>query len=34
MIQGAILLIAVIFVMINLAVDLICAWLDPRVSHG
>jgi peptide/nickel transport system permease protein len=34
MIQGAILLIAVIFVMINLAVDLICAWLDPRISHG
>lgn len=34
MIQGAILMIAVIFVLINLLVDLICGWLDPRISHG
>jgi peptide/nickel transport system permease protein len=34
MIQGAILMIAVIFVLINLVVDLFCAWLDPRVSHA
>lgn len=33
MIQGAILMIAVIFVLINLVVDLLCAWLDPRISH-
>jgi peptide/nickel transport system permease protein len=34
MIQGAILMIAVIFVLINLVVDLLCAWLDPRVTHA
>jgi peptide/nickel transport system permease protein len=34
MIQGAILMIAVIFVLINLFVDIICAWLDPRISYG
>lgn len=33
MIQGAILMIAVIFVLINLFVDIICAWLDPRISY-
>jgi ABC-type dipeptide/oligopeptide/nickel transport system permease component len=32
-IQGAILMIAVIFVLINLVVDVVCAWLDPRVTH-
>jgi peptide/nickel transport system permease protein len=34
MIQGAILFIAVVFVLINLAVDIVVAWLDPRVSYG
>jgi peptide/nickel transport system permease protein len=33
MIQGAILMIALIFVMINLIVDVLCSWLDPRISH-
>jgi len=32
-IQGAILMIAVIFVVINLVVDLLYAWLDPRISY-
>lgn len=34
MIQGAILMIAVIFVIINLVVDVICARLDPRISYA
>lgn len=34
MIQGAILMIAVIFVLINLLVDLLYAWLDPRISYA
>ena len=34
MIQGAILMIAIVFVLINLVVDVVCAWLDPRISHG
>ena len=29
--QGAVLLLGLVFVMINAAVDLLCAWLDPRV---
>ena len=33
-IQGAILMIAVIFVAINLVVDLLYAWLDPRISYA
>ena len=32
-IQGAILMIAVVFVVINLVVDLLYAWLDPRISY-
>jgi peptide/nickel transport system permease protein len=32
-IQGAILMIAVIFVVINFVVDLLYAWLDPRISY-
>jgi ABC-type dipeptide/oligopeptide/nickel transport system permease component len=32
-IQGAILMIAVIFVIINLLVDLLYGWLDPRISY-
>lgn len=31
-IQGAVLLIAVMFLLINLAVDLLYAWIDPRIS--
>lgn len=33
-IQGAVLMIAVIFVAINLVVDLLYAWLDPRISYA
>ena len=33
-IQGTILMIAVVFVLINLIVDLLYAWLDPRISYG
>jgi peptide/nickel transport system permease protein len=32
-IQGAILMIAVVFVVINLVVDILYAWLDPRISY-
>ncbi|TVR76252.1 MAG: ABC transporter permease [Sphaerobacteraceae bacterium] len=34
MIQGVVLMIAFIFVVINLIVDIIYAWLDPRISYG
>ncbi len=33
-VQGAVLLLAVLFVMINLIVDIIYAFLDPRISYG
>lgn len=33
-VQGVVLLIAVIFVLINLAVDIIYAYLDPRIKYG
>lgn len=33
-VQGAVLLFAVIFVFVNLLVDLSYAWLDPRVKYG
>jgi peptide/nickel transport system permease protein len=33
-IQGGLLLTATIFVLVNLAVDLLYAWLDPRIRHG
>lgn len=33
-IQGAVLMIAVVFVVINLVVDLVYAWLDPRISYA
>ena len=33
-VQGAVLLLAVFFVMINLLVDIIYAFLDPRISYG
>lgn len=33
-VQGAVLLLAVTFVLINLVVDVIYAFLDPRISYG
>ena len=33
-VQGAVLLIGVIFVTINLIVDLIYVWLDPRIKYS
>lgn len=33
-IQGTVLMVAVIFVVINLIVDLLYAWLDPRISYA
>jgi ABC-type dipeptide/oligopeptide/nickel transport system permease component len=34
LIQGLVLTFAVIFIVINLLVDLLVAWLDPRLQHG
>jgi ABC-type dipeptide/oligopeptide/nickel transport system permease component len=34
LIQGVVLIIAVIVMLVNLAVDLLYAFLDPRVHHG
>jgi ABC-type dipeptide/oligopeptide/nickel transport system permease component len=34
LIQGLVLTFAVIFIAINLLVDLLVAWLDPRLQHG
>jgi ABC-type dipeptide/oligopeptide/nickel transport system permease component len=34
MVQGIVLLIAVIFVLVNLAADLMYAYLDPRIKYG
>jgi len=34
LIQGLVLVFAVIFIALNLAVDLVNAWLDPRLQHG
>jgi peptide/nickel transport system permease protein len=31
--QGTVLLLAVIFLLVNLVVDLLYAWLDPRISY-
>jgi peptide/nickel transport system permease protein len=33
-VQGATLLIAVIFVVANTLVDIVYGWLDPRITHG
>lgn len=33
-VQGAILLVAATFVLINLVVDLLYAWVDPRIRYG
>jgi ABC-type dipeptide/oligopeptide/nickel transport system permease component len=34
MVQGVILLVAVIFVLANLIVDIIYTFLDPRIRYG
>lgn len=34
MVQGGVLFVAVIFVFVNLAVDLLYAWLDPRIRYS
>jgi peptide/nickel transport system permease protein len=33
MIQGVTIVVATTYVLVNLAVDVICALLDPRVSY-
>jgi len=33
-IQGVVLMVAMIFTMINLIVDVLYAWLDPRISYA
>jgi ABC-type dipeptide/oligopeptide/nickel transport system permease component len=33
LVQGCVLVIALSFVLINLAVDLLYGWLDPRIRH-
>ena len=33
-VQGGVLLIAVVFVLVNLVVDLLYAFLDPRIRYG
>ncbi|MCB2003010.1 MAG: ABC transporter permease, partial [Rhodoferax sp.] len=34
LIQGCILFILVVFVLINLAVDMLYAYIDPRIDYG
>jgi peptide/nickel transport system permease protein len=34
LVQGAVLVIALVFVMVNLMVDLVYAYLDPRIRYG
>jgi peptide/nickel transport system permease protein len=34
LIQGLVLTFAVIFIALNLAIDLVTTWLDPRLQHG
>ena len=34
LVQAATLYLAVVFVMINLVVDVLYAWLDPRIKLG
>lgn len=33
-IQGVVLMVAIIFAVVNLVVDVLYAWLDPRISYG
>jgi ABC-type dipeptide/oligopeptide/nickel transport system permease component len=32
-VQGCVLLVAVVFVLINLLVDVLYGWLDPRIRY-
>ena len=32
-IQGAVLIFALLFILVNLVVDLVYAWIDPRVRY-
>jgi peptide/nickel transport system permease protein len=34
LIQSIVMLIAVVFILTNLVVDLLYAWLDPRIRYG
>jgi ABC-type dipeptide/oligopeptide/nickel transport system permease component len=34
MVQALVMLTAFTFVLTNFAVDLICAWLDPRIRYS
>jgi peptide/nickel transport system permease protein len=33
-VQGVVLVIALLFVLTNLVVDLAYAWIDPRIRYG
>jgi peptide/nickel transport system permease protein len=33
-IQGALLVIAAVYVIINFVIDVLYVWVDPRVRHG
>jgi len=33
-VQGVVLVIALLFVMTNLVVDMLYAWIDPRIRYG
>jgi ABC-type dipeptide/oligopeptide/nickel transport system permease component len=34
LIQGLVLTFAVLFIALNLAIDLVTTWLNPRLRHG
>jgi peptide/nickel transport system permease protein len=34
LIQGLVIAFAIIFIAINLLVDMLVTWLDPRLQHG
>jgi len=34
LVQGTILFVALLFMLSNLAVDLVYAWVDPRIHYG
>ena len=34
LVQGSILFLAVVYLLVNLAVDIAYAWLDPRIRYG
>jgi peptide/nickel transport system permease protein len=33
LVQGLVLLVAVCFILVNFAIDLMYAWLDPRIRY-